>query len=263
MMKADYKHLNHFQRIAPIYESLRTTDIEPIMYIVRHLKSLASVNALDIGCGMGRYTILLSKHLQNIMSSIYVIDYSDTMLEQLNLRFALESVHVSGIIRASAMQLPIRCGSLNSIFTFNAIHHFALDRFLFEAAGILQTGGYLFVYTRWRSQNGRNIWGRYFPSFTSKETRLYEADELKDAVGKIPSMKLQETRTYEFTRKSNLERLCEQAMNHHYSTFDLYSRGEFKIALKQYKRNLLDYFKDPSDIQWVDENVLLILEKVG
>ena len=197
------------------------------------------------------------------MSSIYVIDYSDTMLEQFNLRFAQESVHVSGIIRASAMQLPIRNELLNSIFTFNAIHHFVLEEFLFEAARILQDGGSLFVYTRLRSQNSRNIWGRYFPSFTSKETRLYEADELKDAVDKSPGMKLQETKTFEFTRKSNLERLCEQAMSHHYSTFDLYSPGEFKYALKHFKNNMLDYFNDPHDIQWVDENILLILKKVG
>ena len=195
------------------------------------------------------------------MSSIYVIDYNDKMLEQLNLCFAQESVQLSGIIRASAMHLPIRCGSLNSIFTFNAIHHFALEKFLFEAARILQDGGYLFIYTRLRSQNSRNIWGRFFPSFSSKETRLSEADELKNAVGKIPSMRLQKMRTFEFTRKSNLERLCAQAMSHHYSTFDLYSRVEFKLALRQFQGNLLDYFNDPHDIQWVDENMLLILKK--
>jgi len=68
-------------------------------------------------------------------------------------------------------------------------------------------------------------------------------------------------RTFEFNRKSNLERLCAQAMSHHYSTFDLYSRVNFKLALKQFQRNLLDYFNDPCDIQWVDENMLLILKK--
>ena len=260
-MNADFKHLNHFQKIAPIYGSLRTTDIEPVMYIIRHLKSLVFVNALDIGCGMGRYTTLLCKHLKNRMSSIYVIDYNDKMLEQLNLCFAQESVQASGIIRASAMHLPIRCGSLNSIFTFNAIHHFALEKFLLETARVLQDGGYLFVYTRLRSQNSRNIWGRFFPSFSSKETRLSEADELENAVDKIPSMGLKKMRTFEFNRKSNLERLCAQAMSHHYSTFDLYSRVDFKLALKQFQRNLLDNFNDPRDIHWVDENMLLILKK--
>jgi SAM-dependent methyltransferase len=262
-MNADYKHRNHFRRIAPIYGSLRTTDIEPIMYIVRQLKSMVSVNALDIGCGTGRYTILLYQHLQNKLSSIYVIDYNEKMLEQLNLLFAQESVQVSGIIRASAMHIPINHGFINSIFTFNSIHYFSLEEFLSEAARILPDGGYLFVYTRLRSQNSRNIWGRFFPLFASKEIRLYEADEFKDAISKISSMRLQKTRTFEFNRKSNVERLCEQAMSHHYSTFDLYSRGEFKFALKQFKSNLLDYFNDSHDIQWVDENILLILKKAG
>ena len=262
-MNTDYKHLNHFQRVAAIYDSLRTTDIEPIMYIVRQLESRSPVKAVDIGCGTGRYTILLCQQLRNKLSSIYVIDYNEKILEQLNLRLAQVSVQVSGIIRASAMHLPIRRGLLNNIFTFNSIHLFALEEFLHEAARILQDGGYMFVYTRSRSQNSRNIWGRFFPSFTSKEIRLYEADELEDAIGKIPGMRLQETRSFEFSRKSNMERLCEQAMNHHYSTFDLYSPGEFVLALKQFQRNLLDYFNDPHDIQWVDENMLLILKKTG
>jgi ubiquinone/menaquinone biosynthesis C-methylase UbiE len=189
-MRADHQHRNHFRRIAPIYGSLRTTDMGPIMYIVRQLRSLASINAVDIGCGTGRYTLLLCQQLRNKLASLYVIDHSDKMLEQLDLFFAQEGVRVSGIIRASAMHLPIGPGLINSISTFNAIHHFALEGFLSEAARLLQDGGYLFVYTRLRSQNSQNIWGRFFPLFNSKETRLYETDELKDSIGRIPGMRL-------------------------------------------------------------------------
>ena len=161
------------------------------------------------------------------------------------------------------MCLPLSDESLNCIFTFNAVHHFALLAFLHETAKILQDGGYLFVYTRLRNQNSRSVWGRFFPLFTSKETRLYEEDELKESIAKIPSLRLQKTRTFEFNRKSNLERLSYQAKSHHYSTFDLYFRSEFKRALNQFHDNLRDYFGDPNNIRWVDENILLILQKEG
>jgi SAM-dependent methyltransferase len=163
------------------------------------------------------------------------------------------------------MCLPLRDESLNCIFTFNAVHHFTLVEFLRETARILQDGGYLFVYTRLRSQNSRSVWGRFFPLFASKETRLYEyeADELQHAITKIPSLRLQKTRTFKFNRKSNLESLSDRAKSHHYSTFDLYSRSEFNIALNQFRGNLRDYFDDPTNIQWVDENTLVILQKAG
>jgi hypothetical protein len=170
---------------------------------------------------------------------------------------------VADVIKASAMCLPFRDESFNCLFTFNAIHHFALLEFLHESARILQDGGYFFIYTRTRSQNSRNIWGRFFPLFTAKETRLYEAVELKDAVTKIPSLQLQETRTFEFNRRNNLEYIRERAMSRHYSTFDLYSQSELEEAHTQFQSNLLSYFDDPHNIRWVDENILLILQKTG
>jgi len=262
-MNSDYKHHNHFQRIAPLYRNLRVTDSEPIAYIARQLKSLPLIKAADIGCGTGRYTQLLLQHLGDKVSFIHCIDQSMGMLEQLKLDFAKHGFQAAGTISSSAMHLPIRTESLNCMFTFNAIHHFAMLEFLRETARILQDGGYLFAYTRLRSQNSRNIWGRFFHLFTSKETRLYEEDELKDAITKIPSLRLRKMQVFKFKRKGDLENLIKQAKNKHYSTLDLYSRSEFKTALKQFHGNLLDYFDNPHDIQWVDENVLLVLQKAS
>ena len=262
-MSTDYKHSDHFQKIAPRYQSLRTTDEEPITYIVHQLKSLTAIKAADIGCGTGRYTQLLIRNLRDKITFVYGIDYCATMLRRFNRGFSEDGNRVTGTIRASAMCLPLRDESLNCIFSFNAVHHFALLEFLHDTARILQGGGYLFVYTRLRNQNSRSVWGRFFPLFTSKETRLYEEDRLKESIAKIPGFRLQETRTFEFNRKSNLERLSDQARNHHYSTFDLYSRSEFKRALNQFHENLRDNFGDPNNIRWVDENILLVLQKAG
>ena len=255
------KQGEHFRKIALLYKSLRTTDKEPIACIVRQLQALTRIKAADIGCGTGRYTQLLFRHLRDKIAFIYGFDYSIKMLEQFTLRFRNHNKRRTCTIRTSAMCLPISNESLNCIFTFNAVHHFILSAFLHESARVLQGGGFLFIYTRLRSQNSRNVWGRFFPLFTSKETRLYEKDELEETIGNIPGLKLQKIQTFKFSRQSKLERLISQAKNHHYSTFGLYSPNEFKTALNQFHDNLQDYFDNPNNIHWVDENNLYIVQK--
>ena len=262
-MNLDYKHSDHFRRIAPLYRELRETDAEPVFHIVRQLNPLSAIKAADIGCGTGRYTQLLMQRLADKVSSVYCVDQSENMLGELKRNFARHSIRTADVINASAMCLPIRDASLNCIFTFNAIQHFALLEFLRETTRVLQDGGYLFVYSRLRSQNSRSVWGRFFPLFTSKETRLHEVNELEDTIAQIPSLRLRKTQVFEFKRKGTLEGLSERAKNRHYSTFDLYSRGEFNKSLRQFQTNLLDYFGDPNDIQWVDENILLTVQKAG
>ncbi len=262
-MSTDYNHRDHFRHIAPQYRSLRTTDREPIIYIVRQLDALRKIEAADIGCGTGRYTQLLSRHLRDKITFMYCIDYSANMLGQVGRNFEKAGSRAPNMIKSSAMCLPLRDESLNCIFTFNAVHHFTLMDFLRETERILQDGGYLFIYTRLRSQNSRSVWGRFFPGFTSKEARLYEEHDLQHAITKIPRLRLQKSKTFTFDRKSTLESLSDRAEKQYYSTFDLYSRSELELGLDEFRDNLRDHFDDPTKIQWVDENILLILQKTA
>jgi ubiquinone/menaquinone biosynthesis C-methylase UbiE len=262
-MNSDYKHRDHFRAIAPKYRDLRLTDEKPIACIADYLKPIPAIEAADIGCGTGRYTRLLLEYLPDIPTRVICIDYSAAMLRQLQSHFAEGRLQPPDTIKASAMCVPLKTNSLNCILTFNAIHHFTLSEFFRESVRLLQTGGYLFVYTRSRSQNRRNIWGRHFPLFTSTETRLYELDELVTAVGTIPALTLETVRTFRFKRQSNLAHLIHRARKHHYSTFDLYAPKEFNRALRQFARNLLKRFDDPNNIRWFDENTLLIVRKPG
>jgi malonyl-CoA O-methyltransferase len=153
----------HFERVAAVYESLRTTDEAPVREICQLLPD-RPVTGLDIGCGTGRYTRLLRALLPE-GSLLAASDVSAAMLAQLK---AANRDHAGGVVPllAAAEQLPLRTASLDVVTAFNCVHHFDLGRFLSAVARVLAPGGQLFIYTRTPQQNARTIWGHYFPGFT-------------------------------------------------------------------------------------------------
>ncbi len=180
-----------------------------------------------------------------------------------NLQSHLSENKISGfkIKRAYAHNLPINNRSLNCVFTFNAVHHFKIFGFLNEAFRVMKDEGYLFIYTRLRSQNLRSVWGKHFPLFNEKENRLYELNELGEILGTFSNIKIVATEYFKFEREYSLENLLEQAKNSHYSTFYLYSDVEFEQCLEVFMKNIHRNYSKVNDIRWFDENIMLVIQK--
>jgi len=159
-----------------------------------------------------------------------------------------------------ASKLSLENNSMDSIMSFNAIHHFDLDKFFSESHEILKDDGKLIIYTRLRNQNYRSIWGEYFPLFGDMENRLYELNELKE-YAKNADMSIKSTRVFGHARTSTLERLVQQAKGNHYSTFALYDEETFDESLDIFQKNIQKNFSDLEQITWHDENILLEIEK--
>ncbi len=159
--------------------------------------------------------------------------------------------------------MPIKDRSLNCVFTFNAVHHFKINEFLNEAFRVMKDGGYLFIYTRLRSQNLRSVWGKHFPLFNEKEDRLYELNELSEILGTFSNIKIVATECFKFQREDSLENLLEQAKNLHYSTFYLYSDLEFEQCLEVFIENIHRNYSKVNEIKWFDENIMLVIQKTG
>ena len=240
----------HFERVAVAYESLRTTDEEPVRVIGQLLPG-RPVTGLDIGCGTGRYTRLLRGLLPD-GSLLAAADVSAAMLAQLR---AASRGHALGVVPllAAAEQLPLRTASLDLVTAFNCVHHFDLGRFLAAAARVLQPGGQLFLYTRTPQQNARTIWGRYFPGFTEHEQRLHSQAALRDAVRRTNGLTLVATQTFQHPRTSTAERLGAQAQGRHYSTFSFYTPQELRAAIATFLARL-----PGPEVCWVDEHLLVI-----
>ncbi len=49
----------HFTNISRSYNDLRTMDPDPVWYIQEKLRDRTAISGADIGCGGGRYDLLL------------------------------------------------------------------------------------------------------------------------------------------------------------------------------------------------------------
>jgi SAM-dependent methyltransferase len=234
----------HFERVAVVYEALRTTDEAPVRKIGQLLPG-RPVTCLDIGCGTGRYTRLLRQMLPQ-GSRLVASDVSAAMLAQLSDGGAVP-------LLSAAEELPLRTASLDVVTAFNCVHHFDLARFLIAAARVLRPGGQLFIYTRTPQQNARTIWGRYFPGFTEHEQRLHGEAVLRDAVRGTSGLTLVAAQTFQHPRSSTAGRLRAQVEGRHYSTFSLYPPEELRAALATFLADL-----PGPEVSWVDEHLLVI-----
>jgi SAM-dependent methyltransferase len=241
---------DHFERVAAVYESLRTTDEAPVRRICQLLPD-RPVTGLDIGCGTGRYSRLLRGLLPD-GSLLVASDVSAAMLAELKANNG-QAIGVVPLL-STAEELPLRTASLDLVTAFNCVHHFDLGRFLTAVARVLQPDGQLFIYTRTPQQNARTIWGRYFPGFTEHEQRLHSEAAFRDAVGRTDGLTVVATQTFTHPRSSTVERLRAQAEGRHYSTFSLYSPQELRACIATFLARLPN-----REVSWVDEHLLVVV----
>ncbi len=248
---------SHFSQVSSVYRQIRSTDVEPIAFISETLKGLPEVKAADVGCGAGRYDLLLFQHLNNL--HLTCIDINESMLQQVSGYLTCHGITNIKTIKTDADDIPLEDNSMDCIFTFNSIHHFDFVKFMEKSSKAIKGDGRIFIYTRLRSQNARSIWGQYFPLFSESETRLHELDEMEQWVQSIDSLRVEIAKPFKYKRNATMEQLVGKVKKRHYSTFSLYEEDELSAALKTFQESIRSAFKDTTKIEWFDENILLIL----
>ena len=245
----------HFAKVAGVYRQMRTTDEEPILHIRDQLAGRPAVAAADVACGAGRYDLLLFRHLSNLR--LACLDVSREMLAQLSRHLDRNGIHDFETINASVEEMTFEDESLDCVFTFNAVHHFDFPLFLAKAGRAIRKDGLIFIYTRTPDQNAGSVWGRHFPGFCEKETRLYPLEEMERSIDETGRLRMVAAKTFRYARISSLERLLEQARSRHYSTFSLYADAALENACQTFEDAVRRQFDDPAKVAWRDQNILL------
>jgi len=144
-MNTPQKTYDHFSLVSASYRKMRTTDKEPIIFISESLKNLYGIKAADVGCGAGRYDLLLFQNLNKL--HLTCIDINDSMLREASNYLKSSGFSNFQTIKANANEIPLEKNSLDCIFTFNAIHHFDFVKFLEKSSEVIIEGaGFLFIH---------------------------------------------------------------------------------------------------------------------
>lgn len=252
---------DHFSRVAEAYNAVRRTDPEPISYLADRLGRREGLRGLDVACGAGRYDLLLFRELPGL--ELICTDVNAAMIEETARHLRGHGVERYETRRCDLRELRPPRESLDLVLTFNAIHHLDPSLFLDKAAAALAPGGRVFIYTRLRSQNARTIWGRFFPGFHEREDRLYDLAAIEGWAESCTELALESLELFRFPRRASLDELIELVERRHYSTFSLYEPGEFAQALRDFKKAIRDRFRDPADIRWSDENIMIVFRRLG
>lgn len=260
-MQSTTPMFDHFAEVSSAYRDLRTTDEAPIVYIRDALPDSENIRVADIGCGAGRYDLLLFKHLRGLR--LTCVDVNASMLEQLSSYLAGNGVDNFQTVASRIEDLDLGEETQDCVVTFNAVHHFDFPTFLEKTGRCLGPDGRMFVYTRTPEQNAGSIWGRHFPDFNEREDRLYTLARMTAWVEEAEQLTLLNVENFQHRRTASLERLLAQAHGKHYSTFSLYPPDDLRLACDRFEKAVRAAHSDLERIEWRDENIMLEIGRTG
>ena len=258
---------DHFATVSARYRTLRELDLGAVGVIsdvvVRAADPGRPVRLLDVATGSGRYLDAVSQCVASTLAMDVIpigLDLSPAMLRQARIdngHPGLRARHLVGAVET----LPFQTSSCDVMTCFNAVHHVDLARFVDEASRVLTPSGQLVIYTRTPEQNRRTIWGRHFPEFTTRETRLYGVEDLRVALQATSAFTSVRTQTVPWTVTSSLARLVEQATHYHYSTFRLYSDDALRAAIDTFRQRVSRAFRDVTRITYDNDHLLVMAQR--
>ena len=116
----------HFTEVAPVYRGVRTTDREPVDRIAANLENLRRPKGADIGCGDGRYDLLMLETIPGLHLSC--IDANRAMLDQARDLLADNGFDGFETRQSTVESLALEPNAYDVVTSFNAVHHLDFRR---------------------------------------------------------------------------------------------------------------------------------------
>ncbi len=253
--------MSYFARIASSYDSLRGSAYhDDLVRVVSKYTDVSSI-LFDIAGGTGRLSIPICIELG---LRLELLDRSEEMLSVAKDRVAKEGGMVGGhpvvFHKGDAYSIfnnKVRLDHVRLFTWMNAIHHIRLS-FVPQLVNVMPKGSHLLILSRSKKQNDRSYLGSQFKGFGSKETRLYDMDEIISTCEKS-GLRLAEANEYSYPKTVPKNTLLKEVEEKKYSTFDLYTEDEFMDALKDFRERLT---VEPSHLRFQSECMILVFTRL-
>lgn len=228
--------MNYFDKIAGSYDDLRGKEILP--NVLQSIGEIATKGDLlvDVATGTGLFSVPLA----HAGYRVFGIDANLHMLKHASEKALTSHVGFFGAI-SIAERLPLANLSVSAMLSTNAIHHFRLQRHFREVQRVLKPAGCYLIFTRFRNQNVRSIWGQLFPGFAQKESRLYSPKDFLRLDQEFDQLILEELDELSFAKPFCRKRLLQIARQKKYSTFAMYTQDEFQKAFSAFRESINKY----------------------
>jgi SAM-dependent methyltransferase len=238
--------LEHFERLAPRYDELRSPDqVTPLHELLVREGQLEGGRVLDIGCGTGSFLAVLVEHFG---CEVAGVDPSPGMLGVARQKLPEAELHL-----ARGEELPFADEEFEAAVMVLVVHHLSdRPRAFREARRVLVAGAPLLIVTRDPATIPRDWLAGIFPSYLAISRRRFPSpdvleDELR-AAGFASSRRVELCVPRRFPRGDALAKL----RGRYASTFDLLSDEEYRTGVARAEREL------PEVVEYVLEWLVMV-----
>lgn len=161
----------NYNEISKIYDSVREGDILTINRIILEGKVNSNAKILEIGCGTGNYTELISNTTN---ATVYGLDQSEGMLEKARAKNTnINYIHGDAVY--------LNCfddKEFDVVYMIDVIHHIKdINTMLKNIFRILKNNGCLFIFTDTHEHIRNRLTTKYFPETLEVELKRYQSSE--------------------------------------------------------------------------------------
>lgn len=223
----NYKTID-YDTVSKVYDNVRVGDLEMIRQILHGVSLDSESKVLDVGCGTGNNTLLLTEASH---AKVIGLDISYGMLEK-----AYEKSKTVLFVQAPADALPFANDTFQFAFMTEVIHHLPDPQSsIKDLYRVIETGRLLCIVTQSHKQIDGRMTSRFFPASAKVDKERYpDIDEIEEFLLKAGFSEMT-PKEYKFRPTKLGEGYLHTVENRGYSMLHKISREDYEQGVRDLK----------------------------
>jgi ubiquinone/menaquinone biosynthesis C-methylase UbiE len=234
-------------------------DFERLINCIRHYGKVEG-DVLEIGCGSGYYLAPLAQRLPK--ASFYGMDIADAMLASAKGKLNRQALTNCSLAKGNAHYLPFADNVFDFVLMSQVLHYFEnLPLVIAEVHRVAKPKARVLVITSSHLQLKSHLDIALFPGLVKRDMARIPSIERIRHLFESGSFEIMAAVEFASTfRFSSVEALVERVAQKPWSSYQLFSEGEFMRRLMVFKRKLYERF-GRGEIAYLFPQTLLFFQK--